>query len=66
MRKNNVSILYYKNKIPLCNKRMLNEYIKNNNKKNYLNFNNTLFVLIMIFIVVCIVILYRNKKAMIN
>ena len=46
MRKNNVSILYYKNKIPLCNKRMLNEYIKNNNKKNYLNFNNTLFVLI--------------------
>ena len=66
MSKNTVSILYYKNKIPLCNKRMLNEYIKNNNKKDYLNFNNILIALILIFVIVCIGILYRNKKAMIN
>lgn len=62
MGKNKVSILYYKNKIPLFNKRMLNEYIKDNDKKNYLNFNNILFLLILVFVIVCIIVLHQNKK----
>ena len=64
--KYNLSILYYKNKIPLCNKRMLNEYIKNNNKQSYFNLNNIVFIFILVFIITTIIILYQNKKLTIN
>lgn len=60
--KYNLSILYYKNKIPLCNKRMLNEYIKHNNKQSYFNLSNIVFIFILVFIITTIIVLYQNKK----
>lgn len=63
--KNNKSgncILYYKNKIPILNKRLLNSFIKNNQEKKFFTFDNIIVVFILGFLVCSIIYLYFKKQ----
>ena len=55
-------ILYYKNKIPILNKRLMNSFIKNNQKKNFFTFDNVLIIFILSFIICSIIYLYFKKQ----
>ncbi len=59
--KNSNCILYYKNKIPILNKKMMNIFIKNNQEKKFLNFDNILIIIILCLMIGFIVYLYFKK-----